>query len=111
MSEAFRHVDSARTIVFGPAALAGSAELIGEGYTLLSTPRAAASAPEVLERAATMIEVPGGQVDVVAAQLRGTVTGSRLVALGGGRAIGGMPACRRARGLTGAGRAALFRLS
>jgi maleylacetate reductase len=87
MSEAFRHVDSARTIVFGPAALAGSAELIGEGYTLLSTPRAAASAPEVLERAATMIEVPGGQVDVVAAQLRGTVTGSRLVALGGGRVI------------------------
>jgi alcohol dehydrogenase class IV len=87
MSDAFRHVDSARTIVFGPAALAGSAELIGEGYTLLSTPRAAASAPEVLERAATMIEVPAGQVDLVAAQLRGTVTGSRLVALGGGRVI------------------------
>ena len=84
MSEAFRHSDSARTIVFGPGALADSAELIGEGYTLLSTPRAAASAPEVLERAKTMIEVPAGQV---AAQLRGTVTGSRLVALGGGRVI------------------------
>jgi alcohol dehydrogenase class IV len=87
MSEAFRHVDSARTIVFGPAALAGSAELVGEGYTLLSTRRAAASAPDVLERAATVIEVPAGQVEVVAAQLRGTVTGSRLVALGGGRVI------------------------
>jgi hypothetical protein len=49
MSDAFRHVESARTIVFGPAALADSTELIGEGYTLLSTPRAAASAPEVLE--------------------------------------------------------------
>ncbi|MEA2160194.1 MAG: maleylacetate reductase [Solirubrobacteraceae bacterium] len=87
MSEAFRHVESDRTIVFGPAALTSSTELIGESYTLLSTPRAAASAPEVLERAATMIEVPAGQVDVVAAQLRAAVTGSRLVALGGGRVI------------------------
>jgi maleylacetate reductase len=34
-----------------------------------------------------MIEVPAGQVDVVAAQLRAAVTGSRLVALGGGRVI------------------------
>jgi maleylacetate reductase len=87
MSETFRHVESARTIVFGPAALASSAELIGEGYTLLSTTRAAASAPEVLRRAATMIEVPAGPVDVVSAQLRAMVTGSRLVALGGGRVI------------------------
>jgi alcohol dehydrogenase class IV len=87
MSDGFRHVDSDRTIVFGPAALADSTELIGEGYTLLSTPRAAASAPQVLERAATMVEVPAGQVDLVAAQLRDTVTGSRLVALGGGRVI------------------------
>jgi maleylacetate reductase len=87
MSEAFRHVESARTIVFGPEALDSSADLIGEGYTLLSTPRAAASAPEVLERAAAMIEVPPGQVDVVAAKLRATVTGNRLVALGGGRVI------------------------
>jgi maleylacetate reductase len=87
MSDAFRHVDSARTIVFGPGALADSAELIGEGYTLLSTSRAAASAPDVLERAASTIEVPAGQVDVVAAQLRDTVTGRRLVALGGGRVI------------------------
>jgi alcohol dehydrogenase class IV len=87
MSEAFRHIEAARTIVFGPAALARSAELIGEGYTLLSTTRAAASAPEILERAATMIEVPAGQVELVAAQLRVSVTGSRLVALGGGRVI------------------------
>jgi alcohol dehydrogenase class IV len=87
MSDAFRHVESARTIVFGPGALADSAELIGEVYTLLTTPRAAASAPEVLKRAAREIDVPAGPVDVVAAQLRVTVTGSRLVALGGGRVI------------------------
>jgi hypothetical protein len=49
MSDAFRHIESARTIVFGPEALADSAELIGEGYTLLSTRRAAASAPDVLD--------------------------------------------------------------
>ena len=87
MSEAFRHVESDRTMVFGPAALASSAELIGEGYTMLSTPRAAASAPEVRERAAAVIDVPAGQVDVVAAELRATMAGSRLVALGGGRVI------------------------
>jgi alcohol dehydrogenase class IV len=87
MSDAFRHAESARTIVFGPAALAASKDLIGEGYTLLSTPRAAASAPGVLERAAMMIEVPAGQVDMVAAELRSMVTGSRLVALGGGRVV------------------------
>jgi maleylacetate reductase len=87
MSETFRHVESTRSIVFGPGTLTSSKELIGEGYTLLSTTRAAASAPEVLERAATMIEVPAGPVDVVSAQLRAMVTGSRLVALGGGRVI------------------------
>ena len=87
MSDAFRHVDAARTIVFGPDALAAAEDVLGEGYTLLSTPRAATTAGGVVDRAAAIIDVPAGQVDAVAAQLREHVTGTRLVALGGGRVI------------------------
>jgi hypothetical protein len=39
MSDAFRHVDAARTIVFGPDALAEAGDVLGEGYTLLSQGR------------------------------------------------------------------------
>jgi maleylacetate reductase len=87
MSDAFRHVEVARTIVFGPGVLVAGSDLIGEHYTLLSTPRAAGIAPAVVERADTMVEVPAGQVDAVAAELRADVVGTRLVALGGGRVI------------------------
>jgi maleylacetate reductase len=87
MSDAFRHVDAARTIVFGPDALAQAADLLGEGYTLLSTPRAATTARGVADRAAAIIDVPAGPVDAVAAQLREHAKGTRLVALGGGRVI------------------------
>jgi maleylacetate reductase len=87
MSEVFRHVDQARTIVFGSGTLAESADLIGENYTLLTTARAAAAAPTVLERAALVVEVAAGHVDAVAAALRAAVVGRRLVALGGGRVI------------------------
>jgi maleylacetate reductase len=87
MSDAFRHVDSARTIVFGSGALTRSADLIGENYVLLTTPRAATAAPSVVKRAATVVNVPPGQVDAVAARLRAAVAGTHLVALGGGRVI------------------------
>jgi alcohol dehydrogenase class IV len=87
MSESFRQVERDRTIVFGPGALTDGLELLGEGYTLLSTPRAAAFAPAVLERAGAMVTVPPGHVDAVAAQLRDAVAARQLVALGGGRVI------------------------
>lgn len=87
MTDAFRHVDVVRTIVFGPGALADAADLLGDGYTLLTTSRAAAAVPELLPPAASVVHVPRGAVDSVAAQLRTTVTGDRLVALGGGRVI------------------------
>ena len=87
MTEAFRHTDAARTIVFGAGALDAAADLLGDGYTLLTTARAAGSAPLVAERAAAVVHVPGGLVEVVAAALRPDVTGRRLVALGGGRVI------------------------
>jgi maleylacetate reductase len=83
----FRHADAARTIVFGPGAVQEAADLIGDGFTLLSTPRAMNAAPDVAPRAASVVEVPGGLVEDVAAELRERVRGERLVALGGGRVI------------------------
>ena len=87
MNEAFRHVDRDQTIVFGAGALDAAGDLIGDGYTLLTTARAAGSAPALVERAAGVVHVPAGLVDAVAADLRAEVTGRKLVALGGGRVI------------------------
>jgi alcohol dehydrogenase class IV len=87
MSETFRHVDRDQTIVFGAGALDAAGDLIGDGYTLLTTARAAGSAPALVERAAGVVHVPAGPVDAVAADLRSEATGRRLVALGGGRVI------------------------
>ncbi len=87
MSEPFRHIDRDQTIVFGAGALAAAEDLLGDGYTLLTTPRASDSAPGLAERAVDVVLVPAGLVDVVAAELRANVTGERLLALGGGRVI------------------------
>ena len=54
---------------------------------MLSTPRAAASAPELVEGADAVHEVAPGRVDEVAATLRESVRGGLLVALGGGHVI------------------------
>ncbi len=83
----FRHVDPERTVVFGEGALEAADDLLGSGYTLLTTARARAQAPELAERASAVVDVPEGLVEVVAAELRAQVEGSRLVALGGGRVI------------------------
>ncbi|HEY5198899.1 MAG TPA: iron-containing alcohol dehydrogenase [Solirubrobacteraceae bacterium] len=87
MAESFRQVEHDRTIVFGRGAIDTSGDLVGEGFVLLSTPRARAAAGGVLERAGVVIDVPGGRVDEIAAALRPKVSGERLVALGGGRVI------------------------
>lgn len=83
----FRHVDAERTIVFGAGALDAAGDLLGDGYTLLTTERARQQAPVVVERAGAVVDVPDGLVEVVAAELRGGVPDERLVALGGGRVI------------------------
>jgi alcohol dehydrogenase class IV len=87
MPESFRYVESARTIVFGRGAVEKSADLIGDGYTLLTTRRAAQAAPALTARAGAVVDVPMGLVDDVAAQVREAVRGPRLVALGGGRVV------------------------
>jgi alcohol dehydrogenase class IV len=91
MAAAFRHEERDRTIVFGRGALDAAADLLGDGYALLTTDRAADAAPAVAERAARIVHVPRGKVDAVAGDLLAAgvepVLERRLVALGGGRVI------------------------
>lgn len=87
MLEPFTWQDGERTIRFGRGTVATASELLGEGYTLLTTPRAQAMAPNVAAAAGTVHHVRAGRVDEVAEELRGTVSGDLLVALGGGRVV------------------------
>ena len=80
--------DGERTVAFGRGMLGRAVELLeGPGYTLLTTERAAGTAPAVVDAAASVHHVPDGLVEDVARSLAGDVTGDRLVALGGGRVI------------------------
>ncbi len=79
--------DGERIVRFGRGALAEAPDLLGDGYALLTTPRAAAAAPAVVAGAAAVHHVPAGRVDEVAGDLRETVAGDLFVALGGGRVV------------------------
>jgi alcohol dehydrogenase class IV len=83
----FRWQDGERVVVFGRGCLDEAAQLLGAGYALLTTPRAANQAPDVVGRADEVHHVAPGRVDEVAAELRPQVGGELLVALGGGRVI------------------------
>jgi alcohol dehydrogenase class IV len=86
----FHWVDGERTIHFGRGKLEQAPELLGRGFALLTTARAAAAAPAVTAAAVAVHEVPPGRVDEVAAELRpriGSPPDGLLVALGGGRVI------------------------
>jgi len=83
----FRWQDGERVIVFGRDRLSEAPQLLDPGYVVLSTPRAASSAPAVLEHAETMLEVAPGLGDELAAGRRSGVHGELLVAVGGGRVI------------------------
>ena len=87
MADEFTWQDGERTIRFGRGTVASAGELLGEGYAVLTPPRAERSAPDVVAAARAVHHVPGGRVDELAAQLRATVSGELLVALGGGRVI------------------------
>ncbi len=88
MAEDFTWRDGERTIRFGRGALADAPGLLGEGYTLLTTERARASAPDLVAAAARVVLIGPGRVDDLAGDLlaEGPV-GAPLVALGGGRVI------------------------
>ena len=85
---AFTWNDGERTIHFGRGVAAEAVDALGgAGYTLLTTERASSVAPWIAMAAGAVHLVPAGHVDHIAADLRGTVKGDRLVALGGGRVI------------------------
>jgi alcohol dehydrogenase class IV len=98
MTAAFRHTDVDRTVVFGRGALGQVDDLLPEHYTLLTTPRALATAPAVGHRAAAVVEVPAGLIEDVAAALLGQIGEGPLVALGGGRVIDAAKAVAAATG-------------
>jgi alcohol dehydrogenase class IV len=87
MGDAFTWQDGERTIRFGRGTVATFEELLGTGYTLLTTERAEASAPDVVAAAGAVHHVRPGRVDEIAEELRETVSGELLVALGGGRVV------------------------
>src|SRR5919197_6138426 len=94
----FTWQDGERTIRFGRGTVATAGELLGSGYTLLTTPRAERSAPDVVAAAAAVHHVRAGRVDEIAEELRARVGGELLVALGGGRVIDGTKALAAAAG-------------
>ncbi|HEX5901113.1 MAG TPA: iron-containing alcohol dehydrogenase [Solirubrobacteraceae bacterium] len=87
MTRDFTWRDGERIVRFGRGAVAEAPDLLGDDYVLLTTPRAAASAPAVVDRAAAVHHVPAGPVDEVAGDLNDAVAGDLLVALGGGRVV------------------------
>jgi alcohol dehydrogenase class IV len=87
VTDPFRWQDGERLVVFGRGCLAQAPGLLGDGYLLLTTPRAAAAAPAVVDGAGTVAEVGPGRVDELAGSLRASVGGELIVALGGGRVI------------------------
>ena len=91
-TEGFRFRDGERLIAFGEGALEQAPELISaqglDGYALLTTERAEASAPAALtEGAEVVLHVPSGSVPEGAAVVRDGVEGRPVVTLGGGRVV------------------------
>ena len=93
-----------RLIRFGPGALEDATRLLAQegfaGYALLTTERAAGQAPDVVDRAAVVVMVPGGPVPDAAAAVRSAVGARPLVALGGGRVVDAAKAIGSADGLS-----------
>jgi alcohol dehydrogenase class IV len=88
MTSGFTWRDGERTIRFGAGALDDAVETLGgEGYALLTTERAAAMAPAVVEGAGAVHMIGSGLVDELAGDLLGSFARERIAALGGGRVI------------------------
>lgn len=103
MRSAFAWHDGERLIRFGRDALSAAPALLAErgfeGYALLTTERALASAPALGGRAAHVLHVPPGPVAGTAAAARAGAGRRPLVALGGGRVIDSAKAIAAADGL------------
>jgi alcohol dehydrogenase class IV len=99
-AESFTMRDGERTIRFGEGSAAEASDLLRQGgfdgYTLLTTERAAGS---VALEPASRIDVPPGLVDELSASLLPRAGDAPLVALGGGRVI---DTAKAIAGVTGA---------
>jgi maleylacetate reductase len=104
-TESFTMRDGERTIRFGEGSAARASDLLAQhgfdGYTLLTTRRAARTAP--VDRSRTL-DVPPGLVDEISASLLPDAGDGPLVALGGGRVI---DTAKAIGGVTGAPVAAI----
>src|SRR4051794_19556883 len=101
--DAFTWVDGERLIRYGPGVMPEAVDLLtGRGFdrfALLTTERAAADAPALVEAADVVLHVPAGGVPEAAAAVRGEVGSRPLVAFGGGRVIDAGKAIGGADGL------------
>jgi alcohol dehydrogenase class IV len=80
--------DGERVIHFGRGRVAEAADLLPDAFVLLTTERAQADAPHVVEAAAEVHHVGPGLVDELSAELLPKVGGDGMVvALGGGRVV------------------------
>jgi alcohol dehydrogenase class IV len=101
VTHGFTWRDGERTIRFGRGTVADAVETLGgEGYALLTTERAGAMAPGVVEGAAGVHMLGEGYVDELAGELLGAVARERIVALGGGRVVDTAKALAAASGGT-----------
>lgn len=92
MAEDFTWRDGERTIRFGTGVAGDAAEVLDENgfdeFALLTTERAVAAAPDLPDRASSVVHVPPGKVDEISASLLSEISGGTpLVALGGGRVV------------------------
>jgi alcohol dehydrogenase class IV len=93
--------DGERLVRFGRGVIAEAVDVLGgPGYALLTTDRAAAMAPQVVEAAAGVYTLGPGMVDELAGDLLGSVARERIVALGGGRVVDAAKALAAASGGT-----------
>jgi maleylacetate reductase len=90
-SEAFTWIDGERLVRYRAGAAAEAPELAHrrglDGATLLTTTRARAAAPAVVEASGLVLQVPRGPVADVSAGLLSAIPPAPLIALGGGRVI------------------------
>jgi maleylacetate reductase len=99
----FTWIDGERLIRYGAGTASEAPELLAgrgfERFALLTTERAAAQAPNVVQAADVVLYVPSGPVPDAAAAVRADVGGRAIVALGGGRVIDSGKAIAGADGL------------